>query len=261
MDISPAFSPERRRDGLHLLRTPEAVGLAAAAEAAACLRATLATKSRARIIMAAAPSQAAMLKALASAPAVDWRRVEAFHMDEYVGLPPDAPQRFSNWLRRAFFNSVELGEAHLLEPEPDAQIACRAYTALLAESEIDLVCCGIGMNGHLAFNDPPADFGEHRDVRVVALQEESRQQQVVEGLFLSLDSVPTHAVTLSVPRLLRARKLVCCVSGSIKSEAVACAFSGQVSPESPASALRSHPDCSVYLDEAAAAGLLAEGWL
>ena len=230
-------------------------GSLAASHVAQDLRERLGKQPRVRMVFAAAPSQSAMLHALAEETGIDWSRVEAFHMDEYVSLPPGAPQRFGEWLRREFFNRVPLGAVHLIEPGDDPEAAAQAYAALLAERPVDIVCLGIGMNGHLAFNDPPADFQEPRDVLVVALDALSREQQVREGLFPTFEAVPTHAVTLSIPALLRADRLFCSVPGALKQAAVKRAFSGSIGPDSPASILRTHPGCTVYLDTASAAGL------
>ena len=240
---------------LHIFQSPRLLGQAAARAIAAEIRNRLASQETVRIIFAAAPSQAEMLSALATEANILWQRVEAFDMDEYIGLPAGAPQRFGNWLKRMFFDHVDLRDVRLIEPGSDATAASAAYATELSRARIDIVCLGIGMNGHLAFNDPPSDFHEPRDVRVVALSVESRTQQVKEGLFATLDDVPTHAITLSIPRLLRADKLFCCVSGDLKRDAVTQAFTGPVEPASPASILREHAGCTVFVDTAAAAGL------
>lgn len=231
------------------------MGEAAAADVAAELRRRLAKQVSVRMIFAAAPSQGEMLDALAAAEGVDWSRVEAFHMDEYIGLPEGAKQSFRAWLKEAFFNRVPMGAVHLIDPGADAAVAAKDYAALLAERPIDLVCLGIGMNGHIAFNDPPAMFDDAEDVRVVEMEHRSRVQQVEEGLFASIDAVPTHAITLTIPRLLRAERLFCCVPGSLKEHAVTRALLGPIAPESPASILRTHPGCTIYLDGDSAAGL------
>jgi glucosamine-6-phosphate deaminase len=240
---------------LYVAEDAQQLGERAAVDVAAQLRAKLAEQSAVRMVFAAAPSQLAMLHALARADGIDWQRVEAFHMDEYVGLAETAPQRFGAWLKREFFETVPLGSVRLIEPGPGPVQCAQDYASKLAEFPIDIVCLGIGMNGHIAFNDPPANFDEHRDVYVVELEHRSREQQVREGLFPSVNDVPTHAVTLSIPRLLRAERLFCCVPGSIKEEAVTRAFTGSIDVDSPASILRSHPSCSIYLDKESAAGL------
>lgn len=243
---------------MHISQTPAELGKLAASHIAQEIRRCLSVQPRVRMVFAAAPSQAEMLIALAEAKDIDWDRVEAFHMDEYIGLPPTAPQLFGKWLNRAFFSKVHLDKVHLINPSLPPDLCAQKYAAILAEAPIDIVCLGIGMNGHIAFNDPPADFEESEDVRVVQLEDESRIQQVEEGLFPHIDAVPTHAITLSIPRLLRGHKLFCCVSGNLKRSAVTRAFLGPLDPQCPASILRTHPDCTIYLDDAAAAGLLKE---
>lgn len=240
---------------INILSSPQELGELAASDVANELRTLLSTQPNVRMVFAAAPSQSEMLYALAKEEGIDWSRVEAFHMDEYVGLPVGTEQRFGEWLNRAFFNHVALGSVHLIEPGDDPEAIATQYATLLAEAPIDIVCLGIGMNGHIAFNDPPANFAEPNDVRVVELEQTSRVQQVEEGLFPALDDVPKFAVTLSIPRLLRARKLFCCVPGSLKMAAVTRAFTGPVDESSPASILREHAGCIVYLDTESAAGL------
>lgn len=240
---------------IHILSNPKELGELAASDVAKELRVLLAAQSTVRMIFAAAPSQSEMLHALAKEANIDWSRVHAFHMDEYVGLPLGAKQRFGAWLKREFFDRVPLGGVHLIEPGDDPESVTKQYAASLAESPIDIVCLGIGMNGHIAFNDPPADFEEPNDVRVVELEQTSRVQQVEEGLFPTVQDVPKFAVTLSIPRLLRARKLFCCVPGFLKMAAVTRAFTGPIEPSSPASILRKHDGCTVYLDAQSAAGL------
>jgi glucosamine-6-phosphate deaminase len=236
-----------------------ALGAAAASAVAGAVREALARRPVVRMAFAAAPSQRAMLTALAAEPGIDWGRVTAFHLDEYLGLAPDAPQRFGTWLRRAFFDRVPLGAVHLIETGPDAEAGARAYAALLAEAPLDVVCLGIGVNGHLAFNDPPvADLDDPADVKTVDLDEVCRRQQVDDGAFGTLAEVPRRAVTLTVPRLLAADRLFCTVSGAYKRDAVRAALLAPVGARCPATALRTHPDCTVFLDRAAASALPPE---
>lgn len=234
----------------------DSAGAAAAADAAATLRACLATQDQARIILAAAPSQREMLDHLARSPGIDWPRVAAFHMDEYLDLPDDAPQRFGSWLTEAFFGRVPVGERHLIETHGDPERRAADYAARLAAAPIDLVCLGIGVNGHLAFNDPPvADFDDPASVKVVELDETCRRQQVDDACFPQLTDVPRRALTLTIPRLLAADRLVCVVPGLPKRAAVGHAFRGPLSTAWPASVLRTHPACTVHLDREAAGGL------
>jgi glucosamine-6-phosphate deaminase len=230
-------------------QTRAAAGMVSAVAVAAELRERLARQATARMIFAAAPSQADMLDALCAIPGVDWNRVVAFHMDEYIDLPAGAPTRFANWLDRHLFGKVPFAAVHRIVPEPDAEAAASAYAALLAEAPIDIVCLGIGVNGHIAFNDPPvADFGDPLDVKVVELDEICRQQQVDDEGFARIEDVPRHAVTLTIPRLLRADRLFCMVPGRAKREAVRQTLYGPVTTECPASIMREHPGCTLYLD-------------
>jgi glucosamine-6-phosphate deaminase len=237
---------------VHVAADRKAMGARAATDVAEELRYRLSRQPEVRMIFAAAPSQSEMLAALRAAPGIAWDRVTAFHMDEYIGLPAIAPQRFGLWLREALFDHLPFKAVHLLEPGQDPEAAAQAYSALLAEAPIDIVCLGIGANGHLAFNDPPADLDDPLDVRVVMLDDVCRQQQVDDACFAAFDDVPAQALTLTVPRLLRADLLYCVVPGSSKREAVARALSGPIDGSCPASALRRHHACNLYLDPASA---------
>lgn len=217
------------------------------------IRARLQRQTGVRMVFAAAPSQAEMLTALIAENEIDWRRVTAFHMDEYLGLSPDSPQRFGNWLRRAIFDRLPFQAVHLMEPDREQSAA--DYAAKLNEAPIDIVCCGIGVNGHLAFNDPPADFDDPLTVKAVALDAECRQQQVDDGCFATLDEVPTRAMTMTVPALLSGHTIFCTVPGPTKSNAVRRALLGPLDPMCPASALRRHSHCTIYLDQESASGL------
>jgi glucosamine-6-phosphate deaminase len=230
----------------------EALGVAAARDIGDELVQRLARQPGARVIFASAPSQEATLRHLAKHPGIDWARVTAFHMDEYLGLAPDAPQRFGTWLRRALLDHVPVGTVHLIDTGGDPRTAVDQYTVLLAEAPIDLVCLGIGVNGHIAFNDPPADLNDPALVKVVTLDHASRVQQVDEGCFHALDEVPTQAVTLTIPTLVSGAALFCMVPGAQKKRAVTDALHGPVTGLVPASALRTHPRCSVYLDKESA---------
>jgi glucosamine-6-phosphate deaminase len=219
------------------------------------LRRRLQSQQGVRIIFAAAPSQSEMLTALTLMPDVDWSRITAFHMDEYLGLASEAPQRFGLWLRRALFDRLPFAAVHLLEPGIDPEATAAEYADRLAASPIDIVCCGIGSNGHLAFNDPPADLNDPSDVKVVTLDTACRQQQVDDRCFERFDDVPTHAITLTIPRLLAADRVFCCVPGAFKKTAVRRTLQDPISGLVPATALRTHSNWSLYLDEDSAADL------
>ena len=230
-----------------------AMGAAAANDVADELRGRLAGHAGVRMIFAAAPSQSDMLDRLVAAPGIDWSRVTAFHMDEYLGLPADAPARFANWLDRAVFGRLPFAEVHRIDPGEHPEATVAAYAKLLAEAPIDVVCLGIGQNGHLAFNDPPvADLDDPAEVKVVELDDTCRRQQVEDGAFASVGDVPTHAITLTIPRLLDARRLFCVVPGGSKRHAVERALHAPISAADPATALRTHPDVTLYLDAEAA---------
>ena len=226
------------------------MGAAAATDIAIALRERLSTQSNVRMVFAAAPSQAEMLGALASTPGIDWSRVTAFHMDEYIGLDPASPARFANWLDAHVFTRLSFAAVHRMTPEPDADAEVARYAALMNEAPIDFVCLGIGVNGHIAFNDPPvADFNDPVDVKIVELDDICRQQQVDDDCFPDLGSVPHHAITLTVPRLMRADRLFCVVPGAIKRGAVSKTLHAPLSTECPASILRTHAACTLYIDE------------
>lgn len=235
------------------------MGKAAAAEAAAAIRAVLAEKDECNIIFAAAPSQNEVLAGLREAD-VDWSRVNAFHMDEYIGLPVAAPQHFSNFLKTALFEHLPFknvfyinGSAAVIEDEVER------YAALLVEYPTDLCCLGIGENGHIAFNDPPeARFDDPELIRIVALDERSRVQQVNDKCFDHLDEVPKTAMTLTIPALSRARQMIAVVPGKTKAEAVKRCLTGEVSEDCPATILRRHGRASLYLDTDSAEIYLAE---
>jgi glucosamine-6-phosphate deaminase len=227
----------------------ETLGVAASGDIRDALIRRLESQPEVRIIFASAPSQEATLRHLAALPGIEWSRVTAFHMDEYLGLAPDAPQRFGNWLRVVLLDQVRAGTAHLIDPGDDPQATVDHYSTLLTAAPIDIVCLGIGVNGHLAFNDPPADFTDPALVKVVTLDEVSRMQQVDDGCFATLAEVPAEAVTLTIPALLSAAELFCMVPGAQKKHAVTEALYGPIDGSVPASALRTHPRCTVYVDK------------
>lgn len=233
---------------IHIAPSRKEMGQRAAADIAKAIRAAQQTKSHLRMIFAAAPSQSEMLSALCLEPEIEWQRITAFHMDEYIGLAEDAPQRFGNWLRHHFFDRVPLARYHLITPGTDPEAACSDYASKLAEAPIDFVLLGIGANGHLAFNDPPANLDDPLAVRVVELDEVCRQQQVDDKCFLKFDDVPRRAITLTMPCLLRGEQLFCCVPGSNKAGAVRAMMESPISGMIPATALKSHPHCYMYLD-------------
>ena len=233
-------------------------GLAAAQHVTKILKTVLEHQPRARVIFACAPSQNEFLDALCSGAAgsIDWQRVTAFHMDEYLGLSENHPASFRHYLKTHFLSRVPIGEFHPIRGETSAAHECARYTGLLQAAPIDLICLGIGENGHLAFNDPPvADFHDPTWIKPVELDAVCRQQQVNDGCFPNLESVPTHALTLTLPVFLAARQLSVVVPGPRKAAAVAASCNGPVSPECPASLLQCHPNAWLFLDSASAAEL------
>lgn len=243
-------------ENLEVLRfaSRQAMGEAAGEAVAGWLRTRLAFQSLVRMIFAAAPSQSEFLATLTQAEGIDWSRVTVFHMDEYLGLRAEAPQRFSRFLCDALFDRVKPGQVHLIEGQGDTRQVCRHYAQLLAEAPIDAVCLGIGENGHLAFNDPPvADFNDPVIIKPVELDEICRQQQVNDGCFARLEDVPTHALTLTIPALMQAARLFCIVPGATKRQAVTSTLYDPISVACPATILRQHPDCTLYTDADACA--------
>jgi glucosamine-6-phosphate deaminase len=225
------------------------MGRAAARDIAEAMRTRLRGQPCVRVVFAAAPSQDEMLAGLAEAPGIDWTRVTALHMDEYVGLRPAAPQRFGNYLRDRLFDRVRPGWVSLISPGEDAKEEADRYARVLAADPVDILCAGIGENGHIAFNDPgTADFADASLVKVVTLDHRSRQQQVNDRCFSQLADVPTRAITVTIPALLSAREVFCVVPGAAKAAAVRDALYGPVSAACPASALRLHQRCTLYLD-------------
>lgn len=245
---------------VHVASSRSAMGARAAADIATEIRALLANQEGVRIMFAAAPSQSEMLLSLSQASGVDWSRVSAFHMDEYLGLAADAPQRFGVWLRRAIFDHLPFGAVHLIEPGDDPNRTADDYAATLNAATIDIVCCGIGINGHLAFNDPPADFNDPLTVKIVTLDERSRQQQVDDKCFAFIQDVPTHAITVTVPALLAARTIFCTVPGPQKNPAIRNTLELPITSQCPATALRLHPQCRLYLDPDSASQISFEGY-
>lgn len=240
---------------IQLYASRDEMGQAAAFDVAERIRQLLREQGWVRIVFAAAPSQNEFLAALGIAPGIDWGRVEAFHMDEYIGLADDAPQRFGNFLRGRLFERVKPGRVEYIDGSTvDAEAECARYARLLAERPVDIVCAGIGENGHLAFNDPPvADFNDPKMVKVVTLDEVCRMQQVHDGAFASIEEVPRAAISLTIPALMAARCIYCIVPGPTKTVAVRKTLKDPISTACPATILRRHPHAVLYLDRDSAA--------
>ncbi len=226
------------------------MGQAAAREIREKILALLSEKAHINMIFAAAPSQNEVLAALVADKTIPWDRVNAFHMDEYVHLPADAPQGFANFLRRHLFDKVNFRSVNCLNCEAaDPQAECRRYAAVLSQNPADIVVLGIGENGHIAFNDPGvAKFDDPVAVKIAELDGVCRQQQVNDGCFDCIDAVPTHAMTLTVPALVAAPYLFCIVPGPAKAKAVRQTLCEPVSECCPASILRQCDGAKLYLD-------------
>ena len=226
---------------------------AAARHAALTLRDAIARRGSARLIAATGASQLAFLDALTTTPGIDWTRVEMFHLDEYVGLPIDHPASFRKYLLERLIARTGIVRYHLLDGERDAARVAEDVGRAIAEQPIDVAFVGIGENGHLAFNDPPADFETERPYLIVTLDEACRRQQVGEGWFASAADVPSQAISMSVRQILKSREIICVVPDARKAGAVMSCLDGDVSPSAPASILRTHANTTVYLDRESAA--------
>lgn len=236
-------------------RDEASLGAAAAADMATIVRAAIAARGRANLILATGNSQLAFLRALRAAPDIDWSRVTAFHMDEYIGIDPDHRASFPRFLRQHFFDHVQGATFYPVPGDADRVAAtCAEYEALLRAHPADAVALGYGENGHLAFNDPPyAEFDDPVWVKAIKLDQASRRQQLGEGHFDSLDEVPTHAITLTVPALLAAARVLCIVPEARKAKAVHDCLTLPVSEDRPGSVLRTVAHARLYLDQDSAA--------
>ena len=233
--------------------TKEEMGAAAAAHGVSKLQAVLAEKGSASFIVATGASQFEMLAKLAEAD-LPWNKLTGFHLDEYVGLSINHEASFRKYLWERFVSRLPLPLAafHFLDGEEDADAECRRASELIEQTSIDVAFVGIGENGHLAFNDPPADFETDQPYLTVDLDDACRQQQFGEGWFPTLDAVPRQAISMSVRQIMKSDAIVCTVPDERKAEAVKNATQGPVTPEVPASILQEHPDCQLFLDAAAA---------
>jgi glucosamine-6-phosphate deaminase len=225
----------------------------AAEEAASILRETLQQKGKARLIAATGAAQFEFLDTLTGLSGIDWKRVEMFHLDEYIGLPQSHPASFCRFLRERLIQKTGIVNYHLLNGDEDpVEVIKRTNKALLSEP-IDVAFVGIGENGHLAFNDPPADFETEEPYLIVKLDEACRRQQLGEGWFATFEDVPQRAISMSVRQILKTKQIVCIVPDARKANAVKACFEGEISPLAPASILRTHPNTTVYLDKYSAA--------
>lgn len=240
---------------IRVFTNQQLLGAAAAQEAGRAMQDAIAQRGACRLIAATGGSQIAFLGALVQLPGIAWDKVELFHLDEYVGLSADHAASFRKYLRDRLITPTGMRRYHLLDGEKNPETICREVGALLTAAPVDLAFAGIGENGHLAFNDPPADFTTEQPYLVVSLDEACRRQQVGEGWFANLDAVPRQAISMSIRQILKAGKIVSVVPDLRKADAVRRCLEGPVSPDAPASILRTHADATVYLDTDSASRL------
>ena len=247
-------------DNLHVrvFDSRQAMGECAGQEAAAYIKALLNEKESINVMFAAAPSQNETLAELIADPDIDWTRINAFHMDEYVGLAPEHPAGFRNFLNRAIFGLKNFKSVNLINGNaPDAWEEAARYDQLLRDHPLDVCLLGVGENGHIAFNDPPvANFQDAAYVKVVELEQRCRQQQVNDGCFDTIDQVPTHALTVTIPGLTQAGVMFCSVPAATKAEAIGNMISGEISTACPATILRRHSNAKLYVDQDAGSKIL-----
>ena len=238
------------RLAVKVYETRAEMGAAAARDAAAAIAAVIAERGEANVIFAAAPSQNEVLENLLASDAVDWTRVNGFHMDEYIGLGEGDPHSFGSYLSQHIFAHKPFKSVHYIHGwAADAMAECQRYAELLRAYPTDVICLGIGENGHIAFNDPwVADFEDPQAVKIVELDGVCRQQQVNDGCFPTLADVPTHAVTLTLPTLFAAKHLVCTVPASTKANAVKSTVTGEITVDCPATIMRRHASATLYCD-------------
>lgn len=235
---------------VEIFETRKQMGEKAANDIAKKFNELIDIKGEINVIWAAAPSQNDVLKALTLNKDIKWNKINAFHMDEYIGLSKDAPQGFGNFLKDHIFGLVPFKSVNYIDVSAtDAEKEADRYAEVLSKQKIDVVVLGIGENGHIAFNDPPvADFNDKKAVKPVKLDEVCRQQQVNDGCFKSINDVPTHAITLTVPTLFNANYLFCIVPAPTKANAVYETINGTIDEHCPATVLRLHDNAKLYLD-------------
>jgi len=239
---------------------PEKASLARAAanDAAHAIRRAIQDQGSARIVAATGASQFEFLDELTKAPGLAWNRVEMFHLDEYIDIPATHPASFRKYLRERLINKVGLTQYHLLDGDADVTKVIAETGTEIRKAPIDVAFVGIGENGHLAFNDPPADFETEAAYIVVELDEACRRQQLWEGWFNSLEDVPRRAISMTVRQILKAKQILCIVPDARKARAVATCFEGEITAYAPASVLRTHSNTTIYLDQDSAALLKPE---
>ena len=244
------FSFQKELLQVRIFPDRRAMGKSAAADVATVIRCLLSQRHELNMIFAAAPSQNEFLESLCAEKDINWTQINAFHMDEYINLPADAPQAFGNFLKERIFEKLPFRTVNCFNSCcPDPEQECERYASLLRRHPADIVCMGIGENGHIAFNDPHvARFDDPKSVKIVDLDEKCRTQQVNDGCFSSLEEVPTHALTLTIPALMNGKYLFCMVPAKSKSWAVYHTINDTISENLPATCLRKHKNAILYLD-------------
>ena len=234
------------------------LGALAGKKAGDLIRTAIREKGAADIILATGTSQFETLLQLVNEPDIDWSQVTMFHLDEYLGLPETHPASFRRYLRERFVSKVTLREFHLINGEAEGRVECERLNALLRNRTIDVALVGIGENGHLAFNDPPADFQTEDPFIIVELDERCRKQQLGEGWFNALQEVPRQAISMSIGQIMKSKHIICSVPDARKAVAVKNSVEEKISNLYPASILQQHPDCYLFLDVASASKLSPE---
>jgi glucosamine-6-phosphate deaminase len=245
---------------LRVFEDKVSLGKAAAAQAAAAIGSAIAERGQARVVAASAASQFEFLEALTATPGIRWDRVELFHLDEYIGLPMTHPASFCKFLQERLIAKTGITNYHLLDGSQNSAEVIRGVSKAITASPVDIAFVGVGENGHIAFNDPPADFETEEPYIVVALDHACRLQQVGEGWFKNLDAVPKQAISMSVRQVLKSREILAVVPDARKAPAIKACFDGPISPMAPSSILRNHPNATVFLDRQSSA-LLSPGTL
>lgn len=241
---------------IEIYSSPHELGISAGRHASQLIREAIALEGTANIILATGTSQFEALSQLISED-IDWSKVVMFHLDEYIELPQTHPASFRKYLQERFIEKIKpLKAAFLINGETDAQEECERLGKLIKQHPIDVALVGVGENGHLAFNDPPADFVTERPYIVVELDEACRKQQMGEGWFQSLDEVPLKAISMSIKQIMRSRNIICSVPDKRKALAVKNCLGQEVSDLHPASILQTHSNCTVYLDKESASLLM-----
>jgi glucosamine-6-phosphate deaminase len=236
-----------------IFKDKDSLGKTAAEHAASVIRQAIHNNGSARVIAATAASQKEFLGYLTSAPGIDWPLVELFHLDEYIGLPMTHPGSFRKMLLEQLINKTGIVKYHLLDGDGDANAVVARVGAAVASAPVDIAFLGIGENGHLAFNDPPADFDTEKPYLIVKLDEACRRQQVGEAWFSDISQVPQQAISMSVRQIMKVKELLAIAPDSRKAVAIQLCFEGEIGPMAPASILRNHPMTTIYLDKNSAA--------